>query len=41
MIGIYMYENIVNHKKYIGQSANIERRRKEHINEPSKYSHFD
>ena len=28
-------------KKYIGQSTNIERRRKEHINNPSKYSKFD
>lgn len=41
MIGIYMYENKKNHKKYIGQSVNIERRRKEHINWPSKYSRFD
>lgn len=41
MIGIYMYENKINHKKYIGQSTNIERRRKEHLRRPSKYSIFD
>ena len=28
--GIYCYENIINKKKYIGQSQNIERRQKEH-----------
>ena len=41
VIGIYMYENKINHKKYIGQSNNIERRRKEHLNYPSPYSKFD
>lgn len=41
MIGIYMYENKLNHKKYIGQSTNIERRKWEHIKWPSKYSRFD
>ena len=41
MIGIYMYENKVNHKKYIGQSVNIEKRRKEHLKRPSPYSYFD
>lgn len=41
MIGIYMYENKINHKKYIGQSLNIERRRKEHLKQPSLYSKFD
>lgn len=41
MIGIYMYENKINHKKYIGQSTNIERRKEEHLKWPSKYSRFD
>lgn len=41
MIGIYMYENKNNHKKYVGQSTNIERRKKEHLSRPSKYSLFD
>ena len=41
MVGIYMYENKLNHKKYIGQSVNIERRKKEHLNYPSPYSKFD
>lgn len=31
MIGIYKFENLVNGKKYIGQSVNIERRYKDHI----------
>ena len=31
MIGIYKIENLVNGKKYIGQSTNIEKRWKEHI----------
>lgn len=41
MIGIYMYENKLNHKQYIGQSTNIARRKEEHLKWPSKYSHFD
>lgn len=41
MTGIYMYENKKTHKKYIGQSTNIERRRKEHLKWPSPYSYFD
>lgn len=41
MIGIYMYENKLNHKKYIGQSTNIERRKWEHLKWPSRYSRFD
>ena len=31
MIGIYKFENMINHKIYIGQSRNIERRYKDHI----------
>ena len=31
MIGIYKIENLLNHKIYIGQSCNIERRWKDHI----------
>ena len=41
MVGIYIYENKINHKKYIGQSTDIQRRRQEHLNHPSKYSKFD
>ena len=41
MVGIYMYINKENNKKYIGQSVNIERRRKEHLKWPSKHSKFD
>lgn len=41
MIGIYMYTNKKNNKKYIGQSTNIERRRREHLCWPSPYSRFD
>lgn len=32
MIGIYMFENKVNNKKYIGQSRSIETRKKAHYN---------
>lgn len=40
MIGIYKIENLVNHKVYIGQSLNIEKRYKEHLRsgQPEKYS---
>lgn len=41
MIGIYMYENKKTHKRYIGQSIDISRRRWEHLNSPSLYSKFD
>lgn len=41
MIGIYMYENKLNHKRYIGQSTNIARRKEEHLKWPSHYSRFD
>ena len=41
MIGIYMYENKINGKKYIGQSININRRRREHLSNPSPSSKFD
>lgn len=41
MIGIYMYTNKKNGKKYIGQSTNIERRKREHLCWPSPYSRFD
>lgn len=41
MIGIYMYENKLNGKKYIGQSTNIARRKREHRDWPSSYSRFD
>lgn len=41
MVGIYMFENKKNHKKYIGQSINIMKRKWEHIYSPSPYSKFD
>ena len=41
MIGIYMYENKRSGKKYIGQSTNIDRRKREHLCWPSPYSKFD
>lgn len=41
MIGIYMFENKLNHKKYIGQSINITKRKWEHLNEPSPCSRID
>ena len=31
--GIYCIENIVNHKKYIGQSIDVEERWKKHVSE--------
>jgi len=31
MSGIYMIENLINHKVYIGQSQDIERRQKDHM----------
>ena len=36
-----MFENKKNHKKYIGQSINITKRKWEHIYSPSPYSKFD
>ena len=41
MIGIYMFQNKINYKKYIGQSTNIMKRKWEHIHSPSPYSKFD
>lgn len=41
MVGIYMYENKKNHKKYIGQSINITKRRRQHYFLPSQYSKID
>ena len=41
MIGIYMFENINNHKKYIGQSINITHRKWEHYNRPSSGCYID
>lgn len=32
MVGIYKFENKINHRIYIGQSKNIERRYKDHLN---------
>lgn len=36
--GIYMIENKINNKKYIGQSVNIRRRISEHKRQTKKYS---
>ena len=33
MCGIYKIENLINNKKYIGKSINIEKRFKSHIQE--------
>lgn len=41
MIGIYMFENIYTHKKYIGQSISISRRKYEHYHNPSPNSYID
>lgn len=41
MIGIYMFENKYNHKKYIGQSINITKRKWEHYHTPSSGSYID
>lgn len=41
MIGIYMFENINTHQKYIGQSINITKRKWEHYNTPSSCSKID
>lgn len=41
MVGIYMYKNKQNGKIYIGQSVNINRRRREHLQNPSESSKFD
>lgn len=40
-IGIYCIENKINHKKYIGQSINIEYRWKRHIRELNNNSHIN
>ncbi len=37
--GIYCIENMVNHKKYIGQGVSIEKRWHDHINELKKQQH--
>ena len=34
MVGIYKYKNKQNGKIYIGQSVNINRRRREHLQNP-------
>lgn len=41
MIGIYMYENKTDKKKYIGQSINIQKRKWEHLNKKNTTSKFD
>ena len=39
--GIYMYENKGTGQKYIGQSVNIQKRKWEHLHNPSSTSHID
>lgn len=41
MIGIYMFEHKETHKKYIGQSTNISKRKQDHLYNPSPYSKID
>ena len=41
MIGIYMFEHKITHKKYIGQSIHITRRKWEHLTTPSPCSKID
>ena len=38
MIGIYCWKNKINNKYYIGQSIDIEKRKKQHIASAGKYS---
>lgn len=39
--GIYCIENLINHKKYIGQSKNIKRRLSDHLSELRNNKHFN
>ena len=39
MNGIYKFENLINHKCYIGQSSNLEERYKKHYNNINDESH--
>lgn len=41
MIGIYKFESKKTHKVYIGQSVNINKRKWEHLNNPSNNSLID
>ena len=41
MCGVYCIENLVNNKKYIGQSANIEERWYYHRNSLRKNAHYN
>lgn len=41
MIGIYMYENKKDKKRYIGQSINIQKRKNEHLHGCKNTSKFD
>lgn len=36
MIGIYSWKNLINNKRYVGQSIDIERRKKQHIQSAGK-----
>lgn len=39
--GIYCIENLVNHKKYIGQSKNLKKRQSDHLSELKNGKHFN
>ena len=39
--GIYCIENLVNHKKYIGQSKNLKKRLSDHLSELRNGKHFN
>lgn len=41
MCGIYKYENLINHKCYIGQSIDIKKRQREHKNASFNPKHSD
>lgn len=41
MIGIYKYTNKINQKSYIGQSIQIEKRKKQHIQSAYNKNHIN